>query len=175
MICRGFFGTRSMKTRRDYKFEKNIEDHNEKIMGDRIGKKIKSETKNVPCTVIEVIDGDTIEVAIPSYDKINKEEDLHDTSYGCVLHATERIRLEKVDCPEMNESGGNEAKTFTENFLKNGNVSVKIYIVDGANWGHYVKNDKYGRILGDLLVDGKSLSDELVKNGLAVYLGKNQE
>jgi len=41
--------------------------------------------------------------------------------------------------------------------------------VDGTKWGHYAKHGKYGRLLGDLLVDGKSLSDELVKNGLAVY------
>jgi len=116
-----------------------------------------------------VIDGDTVDIEIPDYNEININEDLHDTPYGGLLHAKETIRLEGVDCPEMDTGEGIEAKAFTENFLKSGNVSVKIYIVDGTKWGHYAKHDEYGRILGDLLVDGKSLSDELVKNGLAVY------
>jgi endonuclease YncB( thermonuclease family) len=124
---------------------------------------------STPCRVLKVIDGDTIDIQIMNYDKINEREYLHDTSYSGVLHATERLRLEGVDCPEMDTHEGERAKAFTEQFLKGGSVTVSIYIVDGAKWGHYAKRGKYGRLIGDLVVGSKSLSDELVRNGFAIY------
>ena len=117
-----------------------------------------------------MIDGDTIEIDIPDYEKINKKEDLHDTRYGGVLHATEKLRLEGVDCSEMDTHEGERAKAFTEQFLKEGDVTVSIYIVDGTKWGHYAKGGKYGRLIGDLVVGGRSLSDELVRNGFATRI-----
>lgn len=122
-----------------------------------------------PCEVLGVIDGDTIEIQIMDYEKINEREYLHDTPYGGVLHRTERLRLEKVDCPEMDTPEGKKAKAFTEQFLKGGSVTVSIYIVDGTKWGHYAKRGRYGRLIGDLVVGGRSLSDELVRNGFAIY------
>ena len=61
---------------------------------------------------------------------------------------------------------GEKAKAFTEQFLGSGAVSVSIYIVDGTKYSHYAKRGKYGRLIGDLLVGGRSLSDALVRNAL---------
>ena len=122
-----------------------------------------------PCEVLRVIDGDTIDIRIPYYEEINYRETLYDTPFGGVLHETETLRLEDVDCPEMDTHKGEEAKAFTEQFLKEGDVSVRMYIV-GLGAGQYAKKGKDNRLIGDLVVDGKSLSHELVKNGFAIRM-----
>jgi endonuclease YncB( thermonuclease family) len=122
-----------------------------------------------PCKVLKVIDGDTIDIRIPYYEEINHRETLYDTPFGGELHETERLRLEEVDCPEMDTHEGEEAKAFTKQFLSGGDVSVRIYIV-GLGAGQYVKKGKDNRLIGDLVVDGKSLSHELVRNGFAIRM-----
>lgn len=73
------------------------------------------------------------------------------------------VRVRGVDCPEIR--GGTEetkaaakaAKKFTRDFLKSGKILLR-------NCGR----DKYFRLLCDVKVNGKSLSEELLKSGHAV-------
>ncbi len=93
--------------------------------------------------VIKVSDGDTISIL---------------SSEGRI----ERIRLEGIDSPELEQSGGAEAKEFCSSaaFLK----EVKI-----TDFG----KDKYGRTVALVqLPDGRSLNEELIRSGHAWVFDK---
>jgi micrococcal nuclease len=72
-----------------------------------------------------------------------------------------KIRLYGIDCPERNQAFGNKAKTF---------LSSKIY----RKWVEVIALDKdqYGRIVGDVKIDGVNINYELVKNGYAWWYRK---
>ena len=87
--------------------------------------------------VVGVIDGDTIDV-------------LHNGQ-------AERIRLNGIDCPERGQAYGKKAKQFTSGLVFGKQVRVNA-----------LKKDRHGRTVADvLLLDGTSVSHELVKAGLA--------
>jgi len=102
--------------------------------------------------ITRVIDGDTVEVEATFLPK--------------PLKPVLSIRVLGIDTPEKGSRSkcskeaalGNEASKFTKHMVsesKKQQVSIKTW-------------DKYGgRVLGDVLLDGKSLSDELIKQGLA--------
>ena len=99
-------------------------------------------------------DGDTLRVHVPN---------VH------ALLADIPVRVNGVDTPEMNGSGpcekerAREARAFTEKFLR-GARRIDV-VVTGR--------DKYWRVLGDVLADGKSLGPALLERRLAVpYDGK---
>lgn len=82
------------------------------------------------------------------------------------------IRVRHVDTPEIKgklpceKDAARTAKRMIENILK----SAKR--IDLEN----VDKDKYFRILADVIVDGKSLKDTLLKNNLAYsYEGKTKQ
>ncbi|MEJ8801637.1 thermonuclease family protein [Pontibacter sp. H249] len=67
------------------------------------------------------------------------------------------IRLHGVDTPEKNQAYGQRAKQFTSDLVFNKNVRL---IVDSK--------DRYGRTVGTIILpDGRSLNEELIKNGYA--------
>lgn len=69
----------------------------------------------------------------------------------------EKIRLSGVDCPEKTQAFGSRAKQFTSQAVFGEVVKVE-----------YQKRDRYGRILGDvLMLRGQNLSEELLKAGMA--------
>lgn len=68
----------------------------------------------------------------------------------------EKVRLYGIDCPEKGQAFGNRAKQFASQMVFGKNVLVKTH---GC--------DKYGRILGDVFIDGKSLNQELIRAGYA--------
>lgn len=102
--------------------------------------------------VLRAVDGDTVEV----------EAKWLPPELGTKI----KIRVLGVDTPEKAPRAKCEqeaakallASAFTKNFVKSGKV-VEVNIKD---W------DKYGgRILGDIVVDGKSLKDQLILRGHA--------
>lgn len=104
-----------------------------------------------PWKVTRAVDGDTVEVQV----------DWLPIELGNKL----KIRVYGVDTPEKGARAkcpaeaqlGLAATNFTKKFLTGKPVSVEI-----KEW------DKFGgRILGDVIVNGKSLRAELIKNGLA--------
>lgn len=75
------------------------------------------------------------------------------------------IRLADVDCPKKNQPYGEEAKMFTEDHTIARTVIVTIKGVDVFN-----------RSIGEVFLEnGKSLNQELVKNGLARWRQKYLE
>lgn len=82
------------------------------------------------------------------------------------------VRVRHIDTPEIKgqlpceKETARTAKRLVENVLKNGKR------IDLLN----IEKDKYFRILADVVVDGKSLKDLLLKNNLAyAYEGKTKE
>lgn len=112
-------------------------------------------------SVTRVIDGDTVEVAV----------DFLPVELKPFLH----VRILGVDTPEkgprakchLEESLSLRAKLFTTQEISHAK-KVQILV---KSW------DKYGgRILGDVIIDGKPLSKELIKNGYAKpYYGKGKK
>lgn len=98
--------------------------------------------------VVKVIDGDTLDVLI---------------DLGFNMMRKERIRINRVDTPETNSKNelekklGYDAKEFVIEWVsKQTKIKIKTF-----------KDDKYGRILGELYGDNTCLNDLLIENGLA--------
>ena len=87
--------------------------------------------------VVSIVDGDTIKV-------LDGTRTQH------------KIRLWGVDCPESHQDFGTRAKQFTSDMVFG--KTVQVIIED---------TDRYGRTVGTVMVDGKSLNEELVKAGFA--------
>ena len=69
----------------------------------------------------------------------------------------ERIRLNGIDCPEKDQTFGQNAKQFTAQLSSGKLVTIEEH-------GPY----RYGRTIGDVLLpDGRNLNHELVGAGLA--------
>jgi len=89
--------------------------------------------------VLRVIDGDTIEVYL-----------IKSANFA-------KIRLNGIDCPEKGQSFYEEATTFTSDLCLHQQVRVIKHDID-----------KYKRLIADIiLLDGKNLSEELVRAGYA--------
>ncbi len=69
------------------------------------------------------------------------------------------FRLYGVNAPEVKEPYYEEAKTFTQNLVLNKEISFE----QEENY----KEDKFGRMLGYVFINGVNLNLELVRNGLA--------
>lgn len=93
--------------------------------------------EDMQATVVGVKDGDSIEVL-----DSNKQTNI--------------IRLSHVDCPEYGQPFFKAAKRFTSDFCFNKQVVLEQTDVD-----------RYGRLVCEVFVDGKSLNMALVENGFA--------
>lgn len=109
--------------------------------------------------ILRVIDGDTIVIEAPYLPKPLKPE------IG--------LRIYGLDTPEkgfrshctIENTRAEEATTFTNNAVKQAR-SIKVVIL---HW------DKYARLLGDVILDGVSLHQMLLNNGLArPYFGEKK-
>jgi micrococcal nuclease len=124
-----------------------------------ISTSVSAEVYNYPIT--RVIDGDTVEFKAEFLPK--------------PLKPVLSIRVLGVDTPEKGfrakcpseAEKGKSASEFTKRLV----AESKVQQVSIKDW------DKYGgRVLGDVILDGKSLSEELIKNGYArSYHGEKKE
>ena len=89
--------------------------------------------------VVRVIDGDTITV--------------YDNS-GC-FH---RIRLAMIDAPEREQPFGTEATKKLSELLRQGTVRLKVKCID-----------KYNREVAFVYCEGKDVSAEMLKEGMALH------
>ena len=79
------------------------------------------------------------------------------------------IRLVGIDAPEKSKKKHDPGQPFSQNSTKYLAGMVLNKNVDIVSYG----NDRYGRTLGVVYVDGKNVNLEMVKAGLAeVYRGK---
>jgi micrococcal nuclease len=114
-------------------------------------------------TVVKVVDGDTVDVDI-------------DLGFGICMK-DERVRIMGIDTPEsrtrdkVEDLFGEAAKARVAQLLS-GDVVLKTQI---ARNGEDMKG-KFGRILGDFIIEDKRLTDILIEEGHAVaYFGGSKE
>lgn len=80
-----------------------------------------------------------------------------DTFTAYILGEQKRIRLSHIDCPELKQNYGQQARVFVSNLIKGKSVKIRI---NGT--------DRYKRILATVyLSDGKCLNELLVEKGFA--------
>ncbi len=94
-------------------------------------------------TVLEVIDGDTLWVAI---------------DLGFDIGITQKLRLRGIDAPEVDSTTGQEAKKFLEGCFRK---SKSILLTTS-------KSDKYDRYLADIYQGDTYLNQLLLDEGLAI-------
>jgi len=92
--------------------------------------------------VISISDGDTVKVL-----------DASNTQW--------KIRLMGIDAPEKKQAFGQKSQEHLSDLIFDKTVTVE-----------YSKNDKYGRTVGKILVDGVDANLEQVKTGLAWHYKK---
>lgn len=108
--------------------------------------------------IVKIVDGDTVDVNI-------------DLGFNIVLQ-NKRIRLNGVDTPESRTSDKVEKKfgLFVKEKLIEFISSAKEHKLEVIE-----ESDKYGRVLGDIHCDGKSVCSFLLENKYAVeYHGQNK-
>ena len=112
------------------------------------------------CKVTRVVDGDTVDIDI-------------DLGFGVWLHK-ERVRIYGIDTPESRTRDKEEkkyglmAKEFVKQFVKGDSIKLTTQKYDAKG--------KFGRILGDIIVDNRSLSDTMIQEHHAViYHGQSKE
>ena len=96
--------------------------------------------------VAKVIDGDTLDVV---------------ADVGFHIHVAQRIRLHGVNCPEHGTLAGSNATAYTSQWLAQNGPELTLHtLLD--------RTEKYGRILGRIIANGRCLNDDLVTDGHAV-------
>jgi micrococcal nuclease len=98
--------------------------------------------------VKKVVDGDTIDVTI---------------DLGFNVQYTERVRLARINAPEMSTEAGKVVKTFMVDTLEGRNVTIKTE-----------KNtfDRYGRWIAEIYYNEQSINQLLLDKNMAVLYGK---
>ncbi len=112
------------------------------------------------CTVDRVVDGDTIDVVL---------------DLGFDIMFKSRVRLYGIDTPESRTRNKDEkvrgkmAGAFLKDAVDNGTqVVIQTKLKDSRG--------KYGRVLGNVIVDGLNINKTMVKNYLAVaYFGQSKD
>jgi endonuclease YncB( thermonuclease family) len=95
--------------------------------------------------VVKVVDGDTIYVLDSS-------------------RSQHKIRLAGIDAPEHNQAYGNASRKHLASLVAGKEVRIE-----------YQKYDRYGRIVGKVLIDGTDVCLEQVKVGFAWHYKKYQD
>jgi len=117
------------------------------------------QSKESEYKILRIVDGDTFVISAPFLPKEIKQ-----TMY---------LRLSNIDTPNVKRWAncdkeaelGEKAKLFVEQVIMNNKYTIKLVGVD-----------KYNRLLGQIFINKKDLSDLLIKNNFArpYYGGKKQ-
>lgn len=112
------------------------------------------------CKILRIVDGDTVDVDI-------------DLGFGVWIHK-ERVRLAGIDTPESRtrdlteKAFGLAAKQFVKDLLPIGSQQIIKTQKD--------KTGKFGRILGDFIIEDRLLTQIMVENYHAVpYFGESKD
>jgi len=117
------------------------------------------------CKVLRVVDGDTVDIDI-------------DLGFGMWMHK-ERVRIMGIDTPEsrtrdkVEKAFGLASKARLKEMLPIGSIQHLKTEIDRSGED---KRGKFGRILGDFIIDDKRVTEVLVEEGYAVaYFGGSKE
>ena len=112
------------------------------------------------CKVERVVDGDTIDVVL---------------DLGFDIRYKSRVRLYGIDTPESRtrdldeKARGKMAGAYLKEAVDNGTkVVIETKLKDSRG--------KYGRVLGNVVVDGVNINEAMIENSLAVaYFGQSKD
>lgn len=117
------------------------------------------------CLINRVVDGDTVDIDI-------------DVGFGIWIK-DERVRVMGIDTPEsrtrdlVEKAFGLASKERLKELIPEGTIQILKTEVDKS--GEDAKG-KFGRILGDFLVEGKRITETLIEEGHAVaYHGQSKD
>ena len=117
------------------------------------------------CKVLRVVDGDTVDVDI-------------DLGFG-VWMKKERVRMMGIDTPEsrtrdkVEKKFGLASKKYVKDVMPVGSSQILKTEIDRSGED---KKGKFGRILGDFIIDGKKLTKQMITDGYGVaYHGQNKD
>ena len=117
------------------------------------------------CKILRVVDGDTVDVDI-------------DLGFGVWMHK-ERVRMMGIDTPEsrtrdkVEKAFGLASKDRLKELLPIGSIGVLKTEIDRSGED---KKGKFGRILGDFIIEDKRATDILIEEGHAVaYFGGSKD
>jgi micrococcal nuclease len=117
------------------------------------------------CKILRIVDGDTVDVDI-------------DLGFGMWMHK-ERVRMMGIDTPESRtrdleeKAFGLASKERLKELLPIGSIQILKTEIDKS--GEDAKG-KFGRILGDFLIEGERASEILIEEGHAVaYHGQSKD
>jgi len=99
--------------------------------------------------IVKIVDGDTVDIVL---------------DLGFDVYRKERVRINRVDTPESNSKDVTEKKLAVEakNYVSTWMINQKKIKIKT------LKDDKYGRLLGEFYGDGDvCLSDLLIDGGYA--------
>jgi len=109
----------------------------------------KQITENFMATVVKVHDGDTVTL----------NWDQRDFNFP--------LRITNIDAPELNMPGGHAARDYLREFIEGSLVEI---IIDPKN-----RVEKWGRLLGDILVGGFTISENMMSMGMQFRLTKGEK
>ena len=117
------------------------------------------------CKILRVVDGDTVDIDI-------------DLGFGIWMHK-ERVRMMGIDTPEsrtrdkVEKAFGLASKARLKELLPIGSISILKTEIDRSGED---KKGKFGRILGDFIIEDKRATEILIEEGHAVaYFGGSKE
>ena len=117
------------------------------------------------CKILRLVDGDTVDVDI-------------DLGFGMWMHK-ERVRMMGIDTPEsrtrdkVEKAFGLASKERLKELLPIGSMSVLKTEIDRSGED---SRGKFGRVLGDFIIDTKFATDILIRAGHAVaYHGGSKD
>ncbi len=92
--------------------------------------------------LISVTDGDTVHLDVGGYDET-------------------RFRFATIDAPERDQPFGRESTQCLRDLLRQGDVTATVSTID-----------RYGRLVGNVFLDGQRVDVELVKKGCAWWYSR---
>jgi len=105
--------------------------------------------------VIIVLDGDTVMV-VRACNGGRQAPPAASRLPACVDNKPLKVRLAEIDAPEKEQPGGMESKQSLSGMVLKRRVSVDVQTVD-----------KYGRLVAHLAVNGRRVSEEQLRRGMA--------
>ena len=117
------------------------------------------------CKILRIVDGDTVDIDI-------------DLGFGMWMHK-ERVRMMGIDTPEsrtrdkVEKLFGLASKARLKELLPIGSIQILKTEIDKSGED---KKGKFGRILGDFILEDKRATDILIEEGYAVaYFGGSKD
>lgn len=104
-------------------------------------------SNELQCTITSVHDGDSMRVRCPGDRR------------------TTPVRMEQIDAPELEQAHGTRSRDYLRKLCRVGATATI----------HTRGRDQYGRLLGNVYCDGKSVNEEMVASGSAWIYDRHVE